>query len=41
MLMACVGAMKAGHHGSDIAAEISNLCACGSYQRIRNAVKSL
>lgn len=41
MLMACVGAMKAGHRGGEIANEISNICACGTYQRIRNAVKSL
>ena len=41
MLMAAVGAMKAGHHGTSIMSEMSNLCACGTYQRIRKAVSSL
>ncbi len=41
MLMSAVGAMKAGHHGSSIMNEMNNLCACGTYQRIRNAVSSL
>lgn len=41
MLTACVGAMKAGHHGSEIAAELKNLCVCGTYQRIRTATQSL
>jgi len=41
MLMSCVGAMKGGHQGAEIASEMENLCACGTYQRIRAAVKSL
>ena len=41
MLMACVGAMKAGHHGTEIASEMPHVCACGTYQRIRSAIKSL
>jgi len=41
MLMACVGAMKAGHHGAEIGSEIKLLCACGTYQRIRTAIKTL
>ena len=41
MLMACVGAMKAGHHGTEIASEMPHVCACGTYQRIRTAIKSL
>jgi isoquinoline 1-oxidoreductase alpha subunit len=41
MLMACVGAMKAGHHGADIGSEMKHLCACGTYQRIRTAIKTL
>jgi isoquinoline 1-oxidoreductase alpha subunit len=41
MLMACVGAMKAGHHGSEIAPEMPHLCVCGTYQRIRNAIQGL
>lgn len=41
MLMAVAGAMKAGHHGSSIASEVNNLCVCGTYQRIREAVATL
>ena len=41
MLAACTGAMKAGHHGSEIAPEMPHLCACGTYPRIRNAIQSL
>ena len=41
MLMSAVGAMKAGHHGKDIAAEMNNICVCGTYQRINKAVQSL
>ena len=41
MIMACAGAMQAGHHGSDILSEVQNLCVCGTYQRIRDAVKTL
>lgn len=41
MLMAAVGAMKAGHHGSNISAEMNNVCVCGTYQRINKAVQSL
>jgi len=41
MLVACTGAMKAGHHGSSIASEMNHLCACGTYQRIKVAIKSL
>ena len=41
MLMATVGAMKAGHHGSDIASELSHVCVCGTYQRIKTAVQGL
>ena len=41
MLMSAVGAMKAGHHGKDIAAEMNNICVCGTYQRINKAVLSL
>lgn len=40
-LMATVGAMKAGHHGSEIAGELSNVCLCGTYPRIAQAIKSL
>jgi isoquinoline 1-oxidoreductase alpha subunit len=41
MLMSTVGAMKAGHHGSEIAGELGNICACGTYARIRDAIKTL
>lgn len=41
MLMACVGAMKAGHQGSEIGSEIGNVCACGTYPRIKTAIKAL
>jgi isoquinoline 1-oxidoreductase alpha subunit len=41
MMMAATASIKAGNHGSSIAGDINNLCACGSYQRIRNAIRSL
>lgn len=41
MLMACVGAMKAGHRGSEIASEMPHICACGTYPRIKTAVQKL
>lgn len=41
MLMACVGSMKAGHHGNEIASDMKHVCACGTYQRIRTAIKTL
>nr|WP_316642345.1 2Fe-2S iron-sulfur cluster-binding protein [uncultured Roseateles sp.] len=41
MLMSVAGAMQAGHHGKEIANEINNLCVCGTYQRIKQAVTGL
>ena len=41
MVMAAACAMKAGHHGKDIASELGNLCVCGTYQRINSAVAGL
>ena len=41
MIMCAAGAMNAGHHGADIAAEVENLCVCGTYQRIKQAVAKL
>ena len=41
MLMTVAGAMNAGHHGSEIASELNNLCVCGTYQRIKQAVTNL
>lgn len=41
MLMSVAGAMAKGHHGAEIANEVSNLCVCGTYQRIKTAVAGL
>ena len=41
MLMKVAGAMSAGHHGAEIASEVNNLCVCGTYQRIKQAVAGL
>jgi isoquinoline 1-oxidoreductase alpha subunit len=41
MIMSCAGALNAGHRGSEILSEVQNLCVCGTYQRIRDAVKTL
>jgi isoquinoline 1-oxidoreductase subunit alpha len=41
MLMATTGAMKAGHKGREIVPEISNICMCGTYKRINEAVQGL
>jgi isoquinoline 1-oxidoreductase alpha subunit len=41
MLMCAAGAMNAGHKGSEIANEINNLCVCGTYQRMKQAVADL
>lgn len=41
MLMCVAGAMKAGHHGSEIASELKNLCVCGTYPRIKQAIAKL
>ena len=41
MITATVGAMKAGHHGKEIASELKNICVCGTYQRINQAVQGL
>ena len=39
MLMAGAGAMLAGHTtAGDITSEMQNLCVCGTYQRIKQAV---
>jgi isoquinoline 1-oxidoreductase alpha subunit len=35
------GAMRAGHHGSQIANEVQNVCVCGTYQRIKQACNGL
>jgi len=41
MLMSCAGAMRAGHHGSEILSEVNNVCICGTYARIKTAVSGL
>jgi isoquinoline 1-oxidoreductase alpha subunit len=41
MLMSVAGAMAAGHHGGEIASEVQNLCVCGTYQRIKQAISGL
>ena len=41
MQMATVGAMKAGHHGVEIAPELGNVCICGTYARISDATRTL
>lgn len=41
MLMKTAAALKAGHHGKDIASELNNLCVCGTYPRIKLAVAGL
>ena len=41
MLMSTVGAMKAGHHGGEIAGELGNICVCGTYGRIKTAIQAL
>lgn len=41
MIMTVAGALKAGHHGREIQSEVRNLCVCGTYQRIKQAVSAL
>jgi len=41
MLMAVAGEMRKGHHGQELANEVHNVCVCGTYQRIRDAVGGL
>ncbi len=41
MLMAVSAAMNAGHHGNEIVNELSNVCVCGTYPRIKLAVAGL
>jgi isoquinoline 1-oxidoreductase alpha subunit len=41
MIMAAAGQYNAGHHGSSILGEMNNLCICGTYQRVRDAVSAL
>ena len=40
-LMSVAAAMQAGKHGADIAATVHNVCICGTYPRILQAIDSL
>lgn len=40
-LMAVAGQMLAGNHGANIAAQLYNVCICGTYSRILQAVDTL
>ena len=39
MLMSVAGQMKAGQRGTEI--QVENLCVCGTYNRIKQAVSTL
>jgi isoquinoline 1-oxidoreductase alpha subunit len=39
--MTVAGAINAGHHGSEIASEVKNLCVCGTYPRMKKAMAKL
>lgn len=43
MMMGATASIKAGKHGSSIASDLigKHICVCGTYQRIKNAVKVL
>jgi isoquinoline 1-oxidoreductase alpha subunit len=41
MIIACAGALAAGHHGKEIVSEINNVCICGTYQRVKAAASTL
>jgi len=41
MIIACAGAMAAGHHGKEIVSEVNNICICGTYQRVKAAATTL
>ncbi len=41
MIMACASAMKAGHYGNEILSEMKHICICGTYSRIKDAVREL
>jgi isoquinoline 1-oxidoreductase subunit alpha len=40
-LMSCAAALLAGNHGSNIAAHMKNVCICGTYSRILQAINTL
>ena len=41
MQMVTAGSMKAGHHGKEIESDLTHICVCGTYPRIRDAVSKL
>jgi len=41
MIMSTVGAINAGHKGSEILPEVQNLCVCGTYERVKKAIATL
>jgi isoquinoline 1-oxidoreductase subunit alpha len=41
MVMAAAAAINDGKHGNEILGELSNVCVCGTYQRIKSAVAAL
>jgi isoquinoline 1-oxidoreductase alpha subunit len=41
MIMSAAGQYNKGKRGSEVLSEVQNLCVCGTYQRIREAVNYL
>jgi isoquinoline 1-oxidoreductase alpha subunit len=41
MIMAAAARLRAGAPGSEVANELGNLCVCGTYQRVRTALRSV
>lgn len=41
MVMVTTGSILAGRHGSQIASDITHICQCGTYQRIKTAISGL
>ena len=41
MIMCAAAAIRAGHHGTELLSDLKNLCVCGTYQRMKEAVTNL
>ena len=41
MQMVTTGSVKAGHHGKEIESDLTHICVCGTYPRIKKAVSGL
>ncbi len=41
MVAVVTGSLKAGRHGKDIEPDVTHICVCGSYKRIKDAVSGL